>query len=81
MPPCWCPVYCIFYRLLATLAHLAARSGRSKDLEIVVLRHQLQVLRRQRRCCAGTADASPAIGLNRRFDGPVDHQLRLSYAA
>ncbi|MGB5759704.1 MAG: hypothetical protein WBM50_22505, partial [Acidimicrobiales bacterium] len=37
----------ILYRFLAALARLAVRSGRSKDLEIVVLRHQLQVLRRQ----------------------------------
>ena len=29
------------------LARLAVRSGRSKDLEIIVLRHQLTVLRRQ----------------------------------
>lgn len=36
----------IFYRLLAGLAALAVRSGRSKDLEIIVLRHQLAVLRR-----------------------------------
>ncbi|NCG23421.1 MAG: transposase [Actinobacteria bacterium] len=37
----------ILYRLIATLARLAFRSGRSKDLEIIVLRHQLTVLRRQ----------------------------------
>jgi hypothetical protein len=37
-------VYRISYRFLATLA---VRSGRSKDLEIIVLRHQLMVLRRQ----------------------------------
>ncbi|MGB5757534.1 MAG: hypothetical protein WBM50_11515 [Acidimicrobiales bacterium] len=37
----------IFYRLIAALARLAVRSGRSKDLEIIVLRHQLAVLRRQ----------------------------------
>ena len=36
----------MFYRLLAALVVLAARSGRSKDLEIVVLRHQLAVLQR-----------------------------------
>ena len=36
----------VLYRLLAGLARLAVRSGRSKDLEIVVLRHQLTVLRR-----------------------------------
>ncbi|MCP3912798.1 MAG: integrase, partial [Actinomycetia bacterium] len=37
----------VLYRLIAALARLAIRSGRSKDLEIVVLRHQLDVLRRQ----------------------------------
>ena len=40
-------VYRILYRFLAALASLAVRSGRSKDLEIIVLRHQLTVLRRQ----------------------------------
>ena len=33
----------ILYRLLVSLARLAVRSGRSKDLEIIVLRHQLTV--------------------------------------
>ena len=37
----------ILYRLLAALARLAVRSGRAKDLEIIVLRHQLAVLGRQ----------------------------------
>ncbi|MCP3994285.1 MAG: transposase [bacterium] len=37
----------ILYRFLASLARLAVRSGRSKDLENIVLRHQLNVLRRQ----------------------------------
>jgi len=37
----------ISYRLLVTLVALLARSGRAKELEIVVLRHQLAVLRRQ----------------------------------
>ena len=37
----------ILYRLLAGVARLAVRSGRSKDLEIIVLRPQLMVLRRQ----------------------------------
>ena len=37
----------VLYRLLADLARLAVRSDRSKDLEIIVLRHQLTVLRRQ----------------------------------
>ena len=40
-------MYRILYRLLASLARLAVRSGRSKDLEIIVLRYQLAVLRRQ----------------------------------
>ena len=40
-------MYRILYRFLAAMARLAVRSGRSKDLEIVVLRHQLAVLRRQ----------------------------------
>jgi len=40
-------VYRILYRFFAALARLAVRSGRSKDLEIIVLRHQLIVLRRQ----------------------------------
>ncbi len=37
----------VLYRLLVTVVTLLARSGRDKDLEIVVLRHQLKVLRRQ----------------------------------
>ena len=40
-------MYRILYRFLASLARLAVRSGRSKDLEIVVLRHQLTVLKRK----------------------------------
>ena len=40
-------MYRILHRLLVTLARLAVRSRRSKDLEIIVLRHQLAVLRRQ----------------------------------
>ena len=37
----------ILYRFLSSPARLAVRSGRSKDVEIIVLRHQLGVLRRQ----------------------------------
>ena len=40
-------MYRILYRFLASLARLTVRSSRSKDLEIIVLRHQLAVLRRQ----------------------------------
>ncbi len=36
----------VLYRLLVTLVGLLVRSGRAKDLEIVVLRHQLAVLQR-----------------------------------
>ena len=39
----------VLYRLLTGLARLAVRSGRSKDLEIIVLRHQLAVLKRSSR--------------------------------
>jgi putative transposase len=45
--PSWTAVSRVLYRLIATLARLAVRSGRSKDLEISVLLHQLTVLRRQ----------------------------------
>lgn len=47
MPPSWFAVFRILYRLLTGLARLAVRSGRSKDLELIVLRHQNAVLRRQ----------------------------------
>ena len=40
-------MYRILYRFLASLVRLTVRSGRSKDLEIIVLRHQLTVLHRQ----------------------------------
>ena len=43
----WHPMHRVLYRLLVTAVTLLARSGRDKDLEIVVLRHQLTVLRRQ----------------------------------
>ena len=44
--PSWGLMCRILYRFLALLAQLAVRSGRSKDLEIIVLRHQLTVLHR-----------------------------------
>lgn len=37
----------ILYSFLNSMARLAIRSGLSKDLEIIVLRHQLTVLQRQ----------------------------------
>jgi len=39
-------LYLIFIRLLGWLV-LLGRSSRSKDIEILILRHQLAVLRRQ----------------------------------
>ena len=47
MPPSWLLVSRIIYQLLTDLARLAVRSGRTKDLELIVLRHQNAVLRRQ----------------------------------
>lgn len=46
-PPSWSLMHRVLYRLLVAIVGLLARSGRDKDLEIVVLRHQLTVLRRQ----------------------------------
>ena len=37
----------VLYRLFVSLARSAVLSGHSKDLEIIVLRHQLTVLHRQ----------------------------------
>ena len=51
----------ILYRFLALLARLAVRRGRSKDLEIIVLRHQLGVLhRRNNRPQLADEDRGPA---------------------
>ena len=47
MPPSWFGVFRILYRFLTSLVRLAVRSGRSKDLELIALRHQNAVLRRQ----------------------------------
>ena len=61
----------ILYRFLVLLARLVVRSGRSKELEIIVLRHQLSVLRRHnnrpkptdrdRALLAGVAAALPRL--------------------
>lgn len=40
-------VFRILYSFLVALARLAVRSGRSKELEIIALRHENAVLRRQ----------------------------------
>ncbi len=42
----WLTISRVLYHLIAMIARLAVRSGQSKDLEIIVLRHQLTVLRR-----------------------------------
>ncbi len=47
MPPSLTLVSRLLYRFLAHLARLAMRSGRWKDLQIIVLRHENAVLRRQ----------------------------------
>ena len=55
-------MYRILYRFLASLARLAVRSGRAKDVEIIVLRHQLAVLRRQDRRPRLTDDDRSLLG-------------------
>lgn len=49
-------------RFLTLVARLTVRSGRSKDLEIIVLRHQLTVLRRQVDRPAVTDDDRALLG-------------------
>ena len=51
------------YRFLALLARLAVSGGRSKDLEIIVLRHQFRVPHRRNRPTAAV----------RRGPGPARH--------
>ena len=75
-PPTWFAMFRILYRFLASLARLAVSSGRSKDLEIIVLRHQLNVLRRQVDRPAVTDDvrtllAAIAAALPRRIQGEL----------
>jgi len=47
MPPSSAVVSGILYRLLSQLACLAVRTERCKDLQIIVVRHETTVLRRQ----------------------------------
>lgn len=52
-------MWCV-YRFLASLARLTVRSGRSRDIEIIVLRHQLALLgRRHER--PGLTDADQSL--------------------
>jgi hypothetical protein len=37
---------CLLYRLLCWLVRVLVRGGRERELEIIVLRHQLKILRR-----------------------------------
>ena len=61
-PASWGPMCRILYRLLVSLACLAVRSGRSKDLEVIVLRHQLTVLHRQNNRPALAAEDRALLG-------------------
>ena len=63
----------ILYRLLVSLARLDVRSGRSKDLEIIVLRHQLTVLHRHnnRPALADEDTHRPHRSLNQRPPAPT----------
>jgi hypothetical protein len=54
-------VYRILYRLIFGLTRLAVRSGRSKDLEIVVLCHQT------RRSSPPVGAEYSAVGVDQRF--------------
>ena len=62
----WGPMCRVLYRLLVSLARLAVRSGHSKDLEIIVLRHQLTVLHRQNNRPALAERAGPCLVPSRR---------------
>ncbi len=58
----------LLYRFLVGLARLAVRSGRSKDLEIIVLRHQVAVLTRR-------ADRPALTDEDRWLLGAIGHAL------
>ena len=62
----WGPMSRVLYRLLVSLARLAVRSGRSKDLEIIVLRHQLTALHRQNNRLALADEDRALLGVSRR---------------
>jgi hypothetical protein len=62
MPPSSVLVFRILYCFLTSLARLAVRSGRSKDLQIIVLRHENVVLRRQLNRPAITDDDRTLLG-------------------
>jgi hypothetical protein len=57
-------LYLIFRQLVAWLG-LLAHSSRSKNAEILVLRHEVAVLRRQvsrRHCCIGGSSQAGRLG-------------------
>ena len=58
----WEPMFRILYRLLVSLARLTVRSGRSKNLKIIVLRHQLAVLHRRNNRPALAAEGRALLG-------------------
>jgi len=55
-------VFRLLCRFLAHLARLAVRSGRSRDLQIIVLRHENAVLHRQVRRPELTDDDRTLLG-------------------
>jgi putative transposase len=73
MPRCWFAVFRILDRVLTGLAQLVVRSGRSKDLEIIVLRHQDAVLRSQIKLPVLTDDDRTLLGA---IAAALPHQLR-----
>ena len=73
MPPSRCLVFRIHYRFAAALARLAVRSERSKNLEIIVLRHQVQILHRQTGRPAITDDRTPLGAIAAALPHPPRH--------
>ena len=67
----------VLYRFLVSLARLAVRSGHSKDLEIIVLRHQITVLHRQNNRGAPARCATLWAEGHRHFVGGRAESLRV----
>jgi hypothetical protein len=73
----------ILYRFLTSLARLTSGSGRSKDLEIIVLRHQLGLPRRQAEqaqltICMATTNPTGAWTTQAARNLPLAHSDQLA---